>query len=203
MHSLSYICHGDSYDSTIWELLFQRTKSLDEWGESGMKFIILGTDLQYVIEPDGWALRPTGGISALAIATISTAKFTEVGWNKFIDSLQPHFYDEEKYEVKFNSLDIKLNVYNLFYKTVSSKNISPQTIAIKRPELLFYEYYKSGTMLTFSTCATMYRGGLQLDRDNDCPGPISQEGDASYRIQLNISGQDCTLCIRQLSNNSF
>lgn len=189
----SYINHGDIYDSTIWKLLFRKIESLDEWGKSGMKFIILGRDLQYSIEPDGWALRPTDGIPVLAIATISTGKFTEVGWKIFIDSLQPHSYDEENYEVKFISPKITLNVYNLFYKTVSS-----QTIAIKSPERLFYEYYKSGTMRTFSICATMYKGGLQTDT-NSCPGPISQEDDASYRIRLNYSGRVCKLCIRQPS----
>jgi hypothetical protein len=46
-----------------------------------MKFIILGTDLQNVIEPDGF-LRPTDGILVLAIAAISTGKhrwFTKAG----------------------------------------------------------------------------------------------------------------------------
>jgi hypothetical protein len=184
MHSWSYIHHGNSYDSTIWKLLFQNTELLDECGKSGMKFIILGTDLQNVIEPDGF-LRPTDGIPVLAIAAISTGehrRFTKAGWDRFIDSLQPHSYNEEKYEVQFNSLKIKLNVYDLFYKTLSD-----QTIVIESPERLFYEFYKSGTMLTFSTCATMYGGGLQSDKNNDYPGPISQEGDGRYQIQLNHS----------------
>ena len=73
MHSRSYIHHDDSYDSTIWKLLFQNTELLDECGKYGMKFIILGTDLQNVIEPDGF-LRPTDGIPVLAIAAISTGK---------------------------------------------------------------------------------------------------------------------------------
>lgn len=192
MCSCSYIYHDDRYDSTIWKLLFRNTECLDRLGESGMKFIILGTDLQYVIEPNGWGSGLIGGIPVLAIANISTAKLTEAGWNVFIDSLEPHSYDEENYEVKFDSLNIKLNVYNLFYETVSS-----HTIAINGPERLFYDYYKSGTILTFSTCATMYKGGLQLDRDNNYRGPISKEGE-SYWIQLNYYGRVCKLYIMQL-----
>ncbi|KFY26175.1 hypothetical protein V491_01404 [Pseudogymnoascus sp. VKM F-3775] len=134
-------------------------------------------------KPNGWGSGLIDGIPVLAIANISTAKLTEAGWNVFIDSLEPHSYDEENYEVKFDSPNIRLNVYNLFYKTVSS-----QTIAINGPERLFYDYYKSGTILTFSTCATMYKGGLQLDRDNNYRGPISKEGE-SYWIQLNYYGR--------------
>ncbi|KAH8800803.1 hypothetical protein F5884DRAFT_890501 [Xylogone sp. PMI_703] len=186
MQSRSYIHHGDDYDSAVWKLLFQNTESLDKWDKFGIKFVILGTDLQSVIEPDGfWG--PADGIPLLAITAIPTGKpfrFTKAGWDRFIGSLQPHSYDEGKYEVQFNSLKIKLNVYNLFYETLSH-----QTIVIKSPERLFNEYYKSGTMLTFSTVATMYGGGLQSNEDNGCPGPISKEGDGSYQIHLNHSGR--------------
>jgi hypothetical protein len=157
---------------------------LDYCGKIGMKFIILGIDLQSIIEPNG-VLRPTDGIPVLAIAAILTGerrRFTKAGWDIFMDSLQPHSYNEEKYEVQFNSPRINLNVYDLFYKTSSH-----QTIVIKSPERLFHEYYKSGTMLTFSTCATIYGGGLQSDADNNYPGPISQEGDGCYQIQLKHS----------------
>jgi hypothetical protein len=192
MGSRSFIHHGDDYDSTIWKLLFRNTDRLDEWGKSGMKFIILGSELQSVLEPDGW-IKPTDGIPVLAIAALSTGRFTKAGWDIFINSLQPHSYNEEKYEIQFNSLNIKLNVYNLFYTTSSHK-----TILIESPERLFYEYYKSGTMLTFSTCATMYGGGLQSDGDNDYPGPILQESYGCYRIQLNYSGR-----VYQLRIGSF
>ncbi|KAH8800875.1 hypothetical protein F5884DRAFT_757712 [Xylogone sp. PMI_703] len=50
-------------------------------------------------------------------------------------------------------------------------------------------YYKSGTMLIFSTVATMYGGGLQSNEDNGYPGPIPKEGDGSYQIHLSHSGR--------------
>ncbi|KFY68612.1 hypothetical protein V496_00955 [Pseudogymnoascus sp. VKM F-4515 (FW-2607)] len=141
--------------------------------------------LQTALKPNGF-LNPSDGIPVLAIAAISTEtnfRFTRAGWDRFMDSLQPHSYDEKKYEVQFHTPNIKLNVYNLFYE-----NSSYQTMVIDNPERLIHNYYKSGTVLTFSTSATMYGGGLQSDEGNGHPGPISQMG-GGYQVQLNHSGR--------------
>lgn len=108
----SYLCSSEEFDS-IWKVLFQKTEPLDTWSESGMKFLILGTNLQFVIDPNDPFCTPLEGDDpVLAIATLSTGKFTTAGWDTFRDCLRPHSYNEENYEIQFTSLNVKLNVYS-------------------------------------------------------------------------------------------
>lgn len=189
MSSPSYIYLNNKYDS-IWKLLFRNTECLDKWGKSGTKFVILGTDLEGIPEPDGFFVTHER-TRVLAIAVISTGTFTKAAWDIFIGSLQVHTFDEENYEVLFEGPNVKLNVYSLFYRTQSRR-----TILIKDPELLLYNYFKSGTVLTLSTCATTYGGGLRGTADVDnSPGPILEDDNGGYLIKLNHSGQAYQLCI--------
>lgn len=122
-----------------------------------MKFLILRTNLQFVIDPNDKFCTPLDGNDpVLAIATLSTGKFTTAGWDIFRDCLHPHSYNEENYKIQFTSLNVKLNVYNLYHKTSSHR-----TIAIKNPQRLFHDKFNSGDVYTISTSITVYRGGIE------------------------------------------
>jgi hypothetical protein len=189
----SYICSSKDFDS-IWKILFRKTEPLDTWSKCGMKFLILGTNLQFVIDPNDIFCTPLEGDDpVLAIANLCTGKFTTAGWDIFRDCLHPHSYNEENYEIQFTSLNVKLNVYNLYHKTLSHGKI-----AIKKPQRLFHDKFDSGDVYTISTSVTVYGGGIEeWDEDNfgsEIPGPISQHG-IDYRIKLKHSGQSYKLDI--------
>jgi hypothetical protein len=121
--SMSFInSPNDEKASTIWKMLFESTEFLDQRGKEGLKFLILGIDLEGILRPDlSWAFM-SNGQPELAIAILATKdprRLTRSGWGNFLKALKPHTYDPENYKIKFEFKDLKitLNVYNLFYDT--------------------------------------------------------------------------------------
>jgi hypothetical protein len=188
----SYIAFDDSY-SAVWDILFHDTTMLSKCTESGMKFIILGSDLEDFLkehqEPGTSHVptRPAGSVSYLALAVLNEnrLRFTEAGWGSFRASLQPHQYDAGNYEASFDNVAAKLNVHQLLYNTLHRE------VIVTEPDRLFWEYYKSGFILTLSTCASMYEGHIG-------GGYIRQDSNQHYEIEIDISGRRRMWCIRKL-----
>jgi hypothetical protein len=147
----------------IWEILFQDIKVVDECSKVGLNLIILGSDLPDIISTyrgeTHCPTRPKDSTPELILAALNTNKrqLSKAGWHSFRTSLHPHSYDEGKYEINFTSLNVKLNIHSLIYNTLH------QDIFVMEPERLFWRYFKSGLFEVISTCATMYKGHLEMD----------------------------------------
>lgn len=173
--SMSFInSRDDENASTIWKMLFESTEFLDQRGKEGLKFLILGIDLESILRPDSsWTLLSKGQpVLAIAIlATKNPRRLTRSGWGNFLKALKPHTYDPENYEIKFEFKDLKitLNAYNLFYDTKNQ-----QEIIMRDPDRLFWSKYNSGDVLELSTSAIIYKGRLENDWEDCVPGPIPE-----------------------------
>ncbi|KAH8800751.1 hypothetical protein F5884DRAFT_837996 [Xylogone sp. PMI_703] len=189
--AVSMIALGENCEyESIWKILFQDTKVLDECSTSGLKFIVLGIDLPDIIDEYHkkihHPIRPKGSIPKLVIVILNEKKFqfSKNGWQRFKKSLRPHSYSEGKYEFNLTDPNINLNVHSCIYNTLH------RPIFIMEPDRLFYRYYKSGLVEVISTCAAMYGDRLENeDRNRSYSDTAICSHSGGYQIELKYAGR--------------
>jgi hypothetical protein len=175
--SHSYIAFGNpgQYEK-IWDELFHDTKVLDTFRQNKLYLTLVGD-----IEDRGFKRR----YLALILSSDGGQRMTQWGWRYFMESLREYTPTTKYFELEFNQPKIILNIYGFAYSHLHQHTI------VADPESVVYEYYKSGTMLMFSTCANTYG---ELSPPENVPitetSPITRSlcGEG-YSIVIPIAGQ--------------
>jgi len=173
----SYVYPGSQ---EIWEQIFHEREFLSQYREIGIYFTLLGCFGSPVDKP----------YLSLVVTKDSNVRLNILAWKIFLESLRkPYTYDEKRFEITFDGLDVTLNIYGFLHYIISGN--APKKI-IGEAKRLVYDYYKSETMLTFSTGACTYGEDPDWDPSFLSPGPIRRTGNSGryYTINLKIAGQE-------------
>ncbi|KAI1382517.1 uncharacterized protein F4822DRAFT_435497 [Hypoxylon trugodes] len=172
----SYIAQDCLQYEQVWNDLFDDLSFLKICRKLEIYFTLIGD-----IVPDA-RLGDSPRYLTLIITNDGIATLTQLAWNSFMRCLkEPYEYRESQFEIKFDTQNIILNLYNFVHIGMHGSTV------IADPTRLVHDYYKSGTMRTLAMSASTFLQPSPEPPNPTCPGPITTHNDRDYKIELAIA----------------